>query len=183
MTSLYSKAWVLIAYALTASFLSLGMLVGGRFWYAAGLILFLIWDIGWLTADKSVRDRSAKETLDSSTRARTYMSWFLGVYGAVLAIFLFRSTDADRSNFFNLCIAANIDPIIFVLPFALTGLVLLFFPVALGEGDSSSDLDQRKPSTANISVLMLNAWAQKVTTYSFLYAVLRLLYYSWAKTT
>jgi hypothetical protein len=178
MKVVYTEAWVLLAYALSAVLLSLGMISGGWLWFGVGVAFFVLWDLGWLLVDREARDRSAAEMVNSASRARTYMSWFLGIYGAVLAFFLFQATEDARNSFFVLCAAANINPLIFVLPFALTGLALLFFPIALGKGDGT-DLSTKHPSIANISVVILTAWIQKVTTFAFLYGVLRLLYHVW----
>jgi hypothetical protein len=178
MTNLYTGAWVGLAYVLTAILLGLGVCRGGHVWFFAGISLFTIWDIGWLLVDRKARDRSAKDMLDSSTRARTYMSYFMAVYGAVLAFVLFQSTPEQRRTFFQLCHEANIHPFLFGIPFALTGLSLFFFLIALGSGNGS-DLTSRPPSAANITIVVWAAWAQKTATFTFMYAVLRLLYYTW----
>ncbi len=181
MTRIYTDAWVLGAYVLTTTFLILGIVNGGHIWLFAALALFTIWDAGWLVVEETARDRSAKDMLESSTRARTYMSYFMTVYGAVLAFVLFQSTPAQRRAFFELSTAANIHPVLFGIPFALTGLSLFFFLIALGSGEGTN-LEGRPPSVANISIVVWAAWAQKVATFTFMYAVLRLLYYTWLQT-
>ncbi len=163
---------VTIAYLFTFGMLCLGLLTasGKPLWIT--LLFFTIWDALWLI--KEVPDRNAQEVLDSSTRARTYMSYFIAVYGAGMLFFLFRIDHAEQLKLIGLIGETGMPLWLPLLPLAICTVAILFFPIQLSctPKSTSNDLSKQKPSSANIAVMAINAWTQKVATFTFIYIVL-----------
>jgi uncharacterized protein len=155
-------------------FLSLVLMVLGpfshSFWpLAAAILVFIVWDLGWVWCKP--RDRTAKEILESALRARTYMSYFLAVYGAGLAYFLLRMGSADQGQVFAIIHKAGVPIWLLIVPFALLTVAMLFIPIQVGCG-SGRTLDDQAPTTATLAMFLVVGWIEKVATFSFLYAVI-----------
>lgn len=79
-------------------------------------------------AGRNVGDRN-----ESVTRARTYISWFMALYGIVFGLVF--SAASDVRDLFAVALSNAHVPIwLLALPFALTLICMLFIPIAL-EGD------------------------------------------------
>src|SRR5476651_1075869 len=96
MTKLISS-WlaVLLLYVASVSFLFIGSATGAMWPLAAAVIMFTVWDFIWILCRDG--DRNAQEMLDSSTRARTYMSYFVAIYGTGIFFILRLSSEPDRA--------------------------------------------------------------------------------------
>lgn len=165
------KSWwaVSVAYAIALGILIFGPVLGEvrLFWLAVGL--FTIWDGLWIFS--GTIDRNAQEMLDSSTRARTYMSYFIAIYSAALIFFFFRLPDGEQKTIVDLFSKAEIPIWLLPVPLAMCGMAILFFPIQIGDV-ISKNLNDGKPSKANIAVTVINVWVQKVSTFAFIFAIL-----------
>ncbi len=167
---LYSGHYVLYAYLLTAALLLLAVRQGSLLFVASAAALFAVWDIVWITGPDVVRDRSSEEMNASATRARTYLSYFLGVYGAGTAYFVLNMTAAQRESLLETCGKAGVPRWLLVVPLAWTGITMLFFPIQLKEN--------KAPSTAVRTLIVTVTWSQKIITFTVLFCILRLAYYT-----
>ena len=175
MKNFYSH-WgsVVAAYLVMLLLLAAGS-VTGRMWpLGIAILVFTLWDVLWATSGGL--DRTARETLESATRARTYMSYFVAVYGAALAFFLLRLAEGQQKEVLLLIRNAGVPLWLTLLPFALQAVSMLFFPVRLGAdtvaGANGVSLATKTPTSANVAVLVITVWVEKVTTFSFVYVVM-----------
>lgn len=162
---------VVLLYVIAAAVLFIGTAIADVRPLLVMLVIFFSWDLLW--ACKGSQARTAQETLNSSTRARTYMSYFLTAYGAGIAFFLFRFSQDQQDVFFELVERAGLWAWLLIVPFGLFGIALLFIPIKLGEG--SGDLENLEPSSASRWVLGFTAFVQKIGTYIFLYSIIAIL--------
>lgn len=166
------------AYVISLFLLVLGAMAGSLVPLSVALVLFSVWDCAWLARYARRVERTAQEMLDSSTRARTYMSYYIAIYGAGLGYFVFGLSPQRHREIVVMLVTAHVPPWLLVAPVVLSGIAILFFPVQLGSrGDG--DLKERPPSGANLAVVTINAWVQKVATYTFLYSILLVLGATW----
>jgi len=141
-----------------------------RLWpLAIATALFAAWDLCWAWCKPL--DRTAKEILESSWRARTYMSYFVAVYGGGLAYFLLRMGSTEQGQVFTIIRNAGVPMWLLVIPFALPTVAMLFIPIQVGCGTGTT-LDQQNPTKAVVAMFVAVAWMEKVATFSFLYAVI-----------
>ena len=177
MKSFYRQWWSIgLIYLITVALLAIGATTGVLWplWLATGI--FTIWDGLWISSG-AWGDRTALEILESSTRARTYMSYFVSIYGAALAYFLLRLGEDQQKEVLALIRNAGVPLVLFVLPFALQSISMLFFPISLGQDTGSNNvrgLANKVPTAANLAMLVIAAWVEKVTTFCFLYAIIML---------
>jgi hypothetical protein len=106
------------------------------------------------------------------------MSYYIAIYGAGIAYILFTVSSAKREDIAQLLQFAHVPPWLLAVPLVLSGVAILFFPVQLG-AHGEGDLKERAPSGANLAVVIINAWVQKVATYSFIYTILLVLSALW----
>lgn len=170
-------ASISLAYVVTLGLLILGPIVGSNCPLWVAIVLFAIWDLLW--AFSNVSDRTAQETLESSTRARTYTSYFIAIYGAALAYFLLRMGSDEQKQALKIISQAGISMPLLLAPIVLPAVALMFFPIRLGKEDfvkngAVTSLSSRAPSTASLAVVTLSAWTQKVATFCFVYDVARI---------
>jgi ketosteroid isomerase-like protein len=165
---------IALAYGVTFILMLFGPLLHNLWPLWTGIMLFTVWDLGWI-ACKPV-DRTAQEIMESSARARTYMSYFVAVYGAGLAYFLLRMGSQEQAQVFTIVRGAGVPVLLLVSPFALPTVAMLFFLIQLGVGNGTN-LGQKAPTKANLVVLMVAAWIEKVATFSFVYVVTRISVY------
>lgn len=177
----FFSSWIPVAvvYPLTLLLLWLGTVVKSNWplWVTVGL--FTIWDSAWVWTHSASHDRTAQETLESSTRARTYTSYFIAIYGAGLAYFLLRLGGPSQQQVVTLIKNANVSTTILLAPLLLSAVALMFFPIRLGfektsENSTLVPLSKRTPTASNRAILALCAWTQKVGTFCFVYAVARI---------
>lgn len=160
-----------LAYSFTFILMLFGPLLHSLWPLWLGVALFTVWDLGWIACQPV--DRTAQEIMESSARARTYMSYFVAVYGAGLAYFLLRMGSQEQAQVFTIMRGAGVPILLLVSPFALPTVAMLFFLIQLGTG-SGTTLAQKAPTPANLTVLMVAAWIEKVATFSFVYVVTRI---------
>jgi hypothetical protein len=181
MTKLISS-WlaVLLLYVASVSFLFIGSATGAMWPLAAAVIMFTVWDFIWILCRDG--DRNAQEMLDSSTRARTYMSYFVAIYGTGIFFILRLSSEPDRAAALLLLDKSGVPGWLLIAPFILCAVAMLFFPIKMGEG-TNTPLAQRQPTDANIAIVILCAWIQKVATYTFVYCAMLIAAYVWSGAT
>ena len=177
MTKIISS-WVPVValYILSLVLLFLGPWTGHVWPLIVALVIFTAWDVFWLFANDA--DRNAQEMLDTSTRARTYMSYYIAIYGAAIAFILPLSDVAQRQAALALLTGSGVPGWLMIAPLVLCSVAMMFFPIKLGIGAGTA-LDQRKPTAANVSIVIFNAWAQKVATFVFVYVVLMIVAPVW----
>ena len=174
MKKFYSQ-WppVVLMYVATFVLLVVGSQTGAMWPLWVAIIMFTVWDLVWVCSDAP--DRTAEETMESATRARTYMSYFVALYGAGLAYFLLRLGEDQQKQVIELFRQARVPLVLILLPFALQTVSMLFFPIRLGGeatgGANGVGLAAKAPTPANLAVLVVNAWVEKVTTFSLLYVI------------
>jgi hypothetical protein len=166
-----------VVYIVTLILLVLGPVLGSNCPLWLAIVLFTVWDVVW--ALSAAPDRTAQETLESSTRARTYTSYFIAIYGAGLAYFLLRMGSNEQKEALTLIKNAGVSMPMLLVPLVLPAVALMFFPIRLGSEDcqkngSQVNLSQRTPTSANLAILTMSAWTQKVATFCFIYEVARI---------
>lgn len=131
---------------------------------------FTIWDL--YGAVNMAVDRNAQETMESSTRARQYMSHFIILYGAAIAFFVQEAEKDNIGLFLELFDLSGIPVWVVLSPLFLWASAMMFFPITLALGSTSdAGLEQCEPTKANLAVFWVNAWAQKVGTFTFVYCL------------
>jgi putative copper export protein len=141
------------------------------------IAVFTAWDLLWLGVHDA--ERNAQEMLDTSTRARTYMSYFVAIYGAGIVFVLPVSDKIDREAVLTALAQSGAPGWLLISPLALCAVAMLFFPIKLGEGTVDA-LVNRPPTAANVAVVVLNAWIQKVSTFVFVYCLLLIAAFTWS---
>lgn len=171
--------WSAITFLYVASlvFLALGPLTRSIWPLIAALVMFTAWDVFWIWCHDA--DRNAQEMLDTSTRARTYMSYFVAIYGAGIVFILPVSDKIDREAVLALLTQSGAPGWLLISPLVLCSIAMLFFPIKLGKG-TGRPLADRAPTTANVAVVILNAWIQKVSTFVFVYTLLLIAASTWS---
>ena len=174
MKNFYSD-WrpVIAAYVVASLLLALGFVTGAIWPLGVAIVGFALWDLLWVTSDAP--DRTAQEAIDSATRARTYMSYFVAVYGAALAFFLLRLGESQQRDLILLARNAGVPLPLILLPFVLQAISMLFLPIRLGEatlkGATGVGLATKTSTASNLAVLVLTVWVEKVSTFCFVYVV------------
>lgn len=172
----FYAGWVpiLLAYVIAFALLVVGTITRSICPLYVAIIGFTLWDVLWVVY--GAPDRTAQETLDSTTRARTYMSYFVAVYGAGLAYFLLHLAEDQQAKVLQIISNAGVPKALILLPFALQAIAMLFFPICLGKdviakSKHADTLAGKTPTDANLAVLVITAWVEKVTTFSFVYVI------------
>jgi hypothetical protein len=172
ITDFFSGPWIILMYLIAGAGLAISIVTGKLWGAGVALVLLTIWDIVWLFAIEAVRDRDPKEMNESATRARTYMSYFLAVYGIGFGFFL-SANDAGRKAFLQMCSDSGVPKWVFLVPFAVTGVSMLFIPIKLTRAN-----DATKASRAVESLVAFNAWCEQFIIIGLFYGIGRLLYYA-----
>jgi len=167
---------VVSLYVLSIGCLILGPWTGQVWPLIVALVVFTLWDGFWLLTNDD--DRNAQEMLDTSTRARTYMSYYIAIYGAAIAFILPLSDSTQRAAALALLTASAVPGWLLIAPLVLCSVAMMFFPIKLGIG-AGTPLEQRKPTDANVAIVIFNAWTQKAATFIFVYAVLMIVAPVW----
>lgn len=141
------------------------------------IAVFTCWDVFWIFVHDS--ERNAQEMLDTSTRARTYMSYFVAIYGAGIVFVLPVSDKIDREAVLAVLAQSGVPGWLLISPLVLCAVAMLFFPIKLGEGTAGA-LTNRPPTAANVAIVVLNAWIQKVSTFVFVYSLLLIAATTWS---
>ena len=177
MTNLLGSWMPVIAlYLVSLGLLILGPWTGSLWPLILALAIFTVWDVLWIFANDA--DRNAQEMLDTSTRARTYMSYYIAIYGAAIAFILPLSDKAGRDAALALLAGSGVPGWLLIAPLVLSSVAMLFFPIKLGEG-VGTPLEKRKPTHANVAIVIFNAWTQKAATFVFVYVVLMIVAPVW----
>ena len=164
-------------YIVSVSLLLAGPLTRRMWPLVVAIAVFTAWDLLWLGVHDA--DRNAQEMLDSSTRARTYMSYFVAIYGAGIVFVLPVSDKIDREQVLAVLAQSGAPGWLLISPLVLCAVAMLFFPIKMGEGTADA-LVNRPPTAANVAVVVLNAWIQKVSTFVFVYSLLLIAASTWS---
>ena len=134
------------------------------------LAFFLAWDIYFAFSKGAFAGRSVININEGITRARTYVSWFIALYGALIGL-AFTAGDPAGSKLLAACVAAGIPLWMLASPLAFAFLSMLFIPISLQTGDGAS----AAPSTALRCVFALVIYTEKVILLLFGHLGLRVL--------
>lgn len=123
----------------------------------SGLAILLIWDMLYMCHPESFKGRTIERTNESVTRARTYISWFIGLYGVVIGIVL---SQGDGAGYLSAALERSDTPTWLVaLPLLLSLVAMLFVPLQLsGKADDA----HHKPNAALKLLFFLVVYLQKV---------------------
>lgn len=121
--------WLLVMYAVGAAAIFSGLIHSYTI-LAGALTLFLAWDIIYLRSEAAFAGRDVSAINDGVTRARTYISWFIGLYGVLFGLVFTSNADA-RALFQTAMMASNTPYWMIALPLALALLSMLFIPIQL----------------------------------------------------
>lgn len=170
--------WAITLLYLVSLFLLLAGPLTKRMWpLVVAVAVFTAWDLLWIAVHDA--DRNAQEMLDSSTRARTYMSYFVAIYGAGIVFVLPVADKIDRERVLAVLAQSGAPGWLLISPLVLCAVALLFFPIKMGAGTADA-LVNRRPTAANAAVVVLNAWIQKVSTFIFVYTLLLIAASTWS---
>ena len=167
MQRVYAGPAVLFAYGLGALAVVSGYWLGYEI-LIISLLILLAWDIGFVFSGGAFAGRNVGDINDSVTRARTYISWFMALYGIVFGLVFSAASDvrdlvaAALSN-------AHVPIWLLALPFALTLICMLFIPIAL-EGDKEDSA-----STALRGLFAFVIYSEKVILILLGHLVFRLI--------
>jgi len=121
------------------------------------LLLLLIWDLIYVFHKNSFEGRTVQETNDSVTRARTYVSWYLGIYSVVIGL-IFTST-SNMLEIFKLVLNNSQISVFFIsLPLLISLVSMLFVPISLSY---KNEYGIKKPNTALKLLFLMVVFSQK----------------------
>lgn len=166
---MFEKPWNIAAYGLTAALLVTGIIRGTNVTAFMAVLVFLLWDIGYLLSKRSMHGRSIESALQQTQNIREHISYFLAFYGVLFAV-LFTQPSERQAQFLQICNDAGISTTLLVLPFLFALIPLLFFPIQPArEGGHEA-------SSALKALVSLSAFFQKVSIFLFAHVVLRILF-------
>jgi len=166
---MFEKPWNIAAYGLTAALLVTGIVLRTNVTALIAVLVFLFWDIAYLSSKTSMRGRSIDAALQQTQNIREHISYFLAFYGVLFAV-LFTQPSERQAQFLQICNDAGIPMTLLVLPFLFALIPLLFFPIQPGRDDG------REASSALKALVSLSAFFQKVSIFLFAHVVLRILF-------
>lgn len=159
LEELYSTPWVLAAYFVAG----LSILSGyfqNYLGLTLGLLFLLIWDVTFSLTKSSFQGRGNNATNDSVTRARTYISWYIGVYGIVIGLALTKTNELGKFSF--ALEFSSIPAWLIALPMGLSILSMLFIPIRLDIERKESEGEEAPPNCAQRSLFFFVVYSQKV---------------------
>lgn len=156
MGNLFKGPFILIAY-LAGSLSIFSGAYPSDVVLVSGLAILLIWDVLYIFHPESFTGRTIENTNESVTRARTYISWFIGLYGVVIGIVL---SQGDGTSHLATALERSGTPTWLVaLPLLLALVSMLFVPLQLS---GKSDDAQQRPNAALKLLFFLVVYLQKV---------------------
>lgn len=136
----------------------------------AALAFFLAWDIAFVFTQGAFSGRTVAGINEGITRARTYVSWFIALYGALIGL-AYTAGDPAGSTLLAASTAANVPLWLLASPLAFAFISMLFISISLDLGESESPA----PSPALRSVFCLVIFLEKVILILFGHPGLRIL--------
>ncbi len=142
----------------TMYLLGAGALVGSYFrlsWpLVVCLLVYAIWDAKFTFQPQAFSGRSVSDINDAVTRSRTYVSWYIAIFGAVLALAF---ADAESREAIKLLLdVTGIAPWLLGAPLVLAIIVMLFIPIRIECTNAG------QPSSALKWLFAINVFFQKV---------------------
>lgn len=169
MKKFYASAWsISLAYSVAILLLWLGALTHTIYPLYAAVAFFTLWDVMFFLAGRL--DRNAQETTESATRARTYVSYLVVLYGGMIIYFIQKLGTTEAEALTNSLQMAGIPLWLVLAPLGLWGVSLLFFPITLGD-EHKRALNERNATSANLAVFFICSWSQKVGTYTLVFCL------------
>jgi len=156
MDKLFTGPYIILAYLVGAAAIFCGLYQNDVVLVACLLIL-LVWDFLYYCNPESFKGRSVTGTNESVTRARTYISWFIGLYGVIIGIVL---SSGDEAGLLASALENSATPIwLFALPLVLSIVAMLFIPLQVS---GLSEEQQQIPNTALKLLFFLVVYLQKI---------------------
>jgi len=172
MQKIFKGPYILFAY-LTGAVAVFAGAFHNYYLLVLGMLALMIWDLLYVFDEGSFHGRSASSTNESVTRARTYISWYIGMYGVIMGLALTRT---EGSNMLETLLAnAQIPNWLVGLPLILSIVSMLFIPIQVG-GSGKQEIDQ--PNVALKSLFFFVIYLQKVILILIGHMGLRVLF-SW----
>jgi len=155
MNKLFNGPYVLLAY-LIGVFTIFSGYYDDFYILFIGLILFFLWDLFYVLDDKSFTGRTSQLINDSVTRARTYISWYIGLYGIIIGFSLNQSKDSSP---FAMALDSSAIPFwALSLPLIFSIISMLFIPIQISSDESIGD----NPSLSLKCLFFFVIYIQKV---------------------
>lgn len=155
MNILFTGPFILLAYCIGAF-----AIISGSFNSYIPLIISLlilfIWDVLYIVDKDSFKGRTLSGINDSVTRARTYISWYIGLYGVIIGLTLTKSN--EMSQFATALSNSNTPVWVVALPLLLSIISMLFIPIQIGDQPKG----QEKPNIALKSLFFAVVFLQKI---------------------
>lgn len=156
MGSLFKGPFILLAYAIGALSIASGAFPSDVV-LVLGLLALFVWDLLYFRHSESFKGRSIESTNESVTRARTYISWFIGLYGVIIGIALSQGDAAVHLT--SALERAGTPTWLVALPIVLSIVAMLFVPLQLS---AESGSEAESPNTALRLLFFLVVYLQKV---------------------
>jgi hypothetical protein len=117
------------------------LVVGVRFktnlFVGVAVLFFVAWDSWFVAAARHFTGRNAEQLLSQVITSRTYISYFIPINGALVAIAM--SLDRERLHTVNAILStAGIPFWLLMSPFVISSVALLLFPVQLEQPHSGA---------------------------------------------
>jgi len=156
MENVFKGPFILLAYLIGAISIASGAFSNDVV-LVLGLLALLVWDLLYVRHPESFKGRSIESTNESVTRARTYISWFIGLYGVLIGIGL---SQGDAAIQLSAALERSGTPTwVVALPIVLSVVSMLFVPVQLS---AESGSEPESPNTALKMLFFLVVYLQKV---------------------
>ena len=167
-SGLFERPWNIAAYTLTLILLVLGPVLRTNLTALLAVLLFLGWDVAYTRSSTASRGRTIEGALQQTQNIREHISYFLAFYGVLFAI-LFTQSSERQTEFLEACRLAGISMNLLAMPFVLSLIPLLFFPIQLMRGHGGSISRSLK------ALVAMSAFLQKVSIFLFAHSILRVL--------
>ncbi len=164
-----SSYWYPICFLTSGILLISGTLLNTNLSILAAVIMFLIWDIAFISTAGNFTGRNANFTIQQVVQARSYISYFIPFYGLLVGL-LFTAETEKRVFFLELCSKAEIPVLLLFTPFCLASIVILLFPLRVSE-----DVEGVRLTPAIQTLMISNFFIEKCVVFIFSHCIIRLL--------
>ena len=166
MTNFYSSSFYFPAcFAVSAMLMWGGISYGSHLFLIGAILFFAVIDFGFRQSDPNYEGRDENFLIQQIVQTRSYLSYFLPIYGVTFGILL---SDKQRFDFFEgLIKKSHLNLFMVLLPFILSILVMLFFPVRVMKNAQTKEL-----TPAIKTLFVFNSFIEKTVLFTFLYVVL-----------
>ncbi len=158
-----------IAFVLSLAALLLGGVYETNIFAYLAIMAFFIWDLYYIVRPDFFSGRDANQLISQVITARTYISYFIPIYGIILSL-LFTMKSEQLTAFINMMSRSGIYPALLLAPFLLSAIALLLFPVQM------TDRQTNEPTKALKALFIMCFFFEKVIVFVFAHIVFRVSY-------